>query len=344
MRNSFNTASFSEVVHEIREDAAEGLFRYVGKARHSPLRGLSAEVGPAMFGSVKSARRYSYSVRTPFLPTPAFGVDEPSPMDLALTGIGSCSLMTLVGGGSAKGIVFESVEAVLACGGSDDSPVSICFEIDGDVTDEQIAELLQRVQQRSPNCVTLPASVPVEWDLSRTNAPTARKQQVSHEQPTADQRQSDMRRIRWISGPQSESFADTPAATTPLRVDNPKQLTGVDWGPNPQEYLMMGYAAEVAAYLGAFSRDRLGHDVIWDVTARCTEDVSGLLRADPDAVVHLQDVSCSVSMSPPPPRDASAVEELVDQAVSASSVGRLISEPQAVHISSRRSAAAPPTG
>ncbi|MEU2358669.1 OsmC family protein [Streptomyces misionensis] len=343
MRNSFNTASFSEVVHEIREDASEGLFRYVGKAYYSPLRGLTAEVGPAMLGSVKSARRFSFDIRNPFAPITEFTAAEPTPMDLALTGIGSCSLMTFIGGGSAQGLVFESVEVGLTCGPDDETPTSIEFEVEGEVEGARITELIRRVRQRSPNYASLAAAVPVEWwCLTNVATPSERRRSAPRKPPTAVQAQPDRRRIRWLSGPQSESFARPPSGAASLRVDNPKQLTGVDWGPNPQEYLMMGFAAEVAAYLGAHSRDRLGRDAVWEATARCTEDVSGLLRADPDAVVHLQDVSCAVSMSSPcAPHES--VEELVGEAVSGSRIGRLISEPQVVEISSR-AASSPSAG
>ncbi|GCE00792.1 OsmC family protein [Embleya hyalina] len=345
MRNSFNTASFSEVVHEIREDASEGLFRYVGRARHSPLRGLSAEVGPAMFGRVKSARRFTYALRDPFTPVTTSDTDEPTPIDLALTGIGSCSLMTLVGGGSAKGIVFDAVSVDLTCDHADKAPVTLDFAIDAEIRDERIDELIQRVRQRSPNYATLVAAVPVHWAWEPSTAPTRRGEPADPTRSRRSPARPGTRHLRWLSGPQSESFAHPfSAAATALRVDNPKQLTGVDWGPNPQEYLMMGYAAEVAAHLGAHSRSRLGHEAIWEVTARCTEDVSGLLRADPAAVVHLQDVGCRVSMSSPAASHARSIgdiEELVDEAVSTSAIGRLISEPQIVDMAARRPASSP---
>ncbi|GAA0418147.1 hypothetical protein [Streptomyces luteireticuli] len=321
MRNSFNTAGFSEVVHEIRNDPAEADFWYTAKARSSPHRGLSASLGPALFGSIKSARRFQVDVGDP-AGTP--GADGPLPLHLALTGIASCALTTLVGGGSAQGVVFDSADMELTCqDGAYSSRIAIGGVPDGDV----VAELVDQVEQFSPNYRTLTQHAPVALEFASRPLPDAADGHVPATGTAACL-------VRWVSGTQLLSRPLGPGAGEDLRIDAPKQLTGVDWGPNPQEYLLMGLAADVAAQLGRRSRETTGRPLTWEVTATGREDVGGLLQAVPSAVVHLQDVSCTVHL----PQDAepgteAELEELIRAAFADSPVRDLISTARSADIS-----------
>ncbi|MFI9721792.1 hypothetical protein ACIHFE_19385 [Streptomyces sp. NPDC052396] len=321
MRNSFNTAGFSEVVHEIRNDPAEGDFWYTAKARSSPYRGLSTSIGPALFGTVKSARRFEIEAGDP-AGTP--GADGPLPLHLALTGIASCALTTLVGGGSAQGVVFDSADMELTCKeGKFETRVAV-----GGVSDDGIlAGLIEQVEQFSPNYRTLTQPVSVALDFAAGPLPGTTREHVPAGPPAAC-------RVRWISGTQLLSRPLGPGTGPDLRIDAPKQLTGVDWGPNPQEYLLMGLAADLAAQLGRHGRETTGRPLTWEVVAKGREDVGGLLQADPSAVVHLQDVACTVLM----PRDAEPgtegeLAELVAGAFADSEVRELISAARTAGIS-----------
>ena len=326
MRNSFNTAGFSEVVHEIRNDPAEAAFLYTAKARYSPFRGLSAKIGPALFGTVKSARAYSVELGDP---TEGQAVDGPVPMDLALTGVASCALTTLVGGGSARGVVFDTVEMLLEYGDA----VNCVIEVGGVADDEVMAHLVDQVQNFSPNFTTMTRPVPVHTEYV-TGSDQDDIQEIGHT-GRGDYRNSPAGcRVRWISSTQHEARSTGPGSDTVLRVDAPKQLTGVDWGPNPQEYLLMGLAADVAAQLGHFSRQLAGQPLAWEVVAQAKEDVRGLLQAEPDAVVQLQDVSCTV-FAPPSVEAGPTLEKIVASAFAHSQVKDLISQPQAVDVSLR---------
>ncbi|MBZ4322544.1 OsmC family protein [Streptomyces huiliensis] len=325
MRNSFNTAGFSEVVHEIRNDPAEAAFLYSAEACSSPYRGLSAKIGPALFGTVKSARRFSVELRDVAPDGP--GPDGPLPMHLALTGIASCALTTLVGGGSAQSVVFESADMDIAWDGG---AVTSRIDVGGVPDDATVAELVGQVERFSPNYTTLTRPVPVALRYGPDAAP-ASAGTAEGAPPTGRPAAC---RVRWISGTQLASAPLDPEPGEELRVDAPKQLTGVDWGPNPQEYLLMGLAADVASHLGRCARELTGRALPWRVVVRGTEDVGGLLQADPSAVVQLQDMRCTVP-------DASGLsgaelEKAVAAAWAASEVRYLIEAAPAVRLSSHR--------
>ncbi|MDT7785947.1 MAG: hypothetical protein QOF58_4366 [Pseudonocardiales bacterium] len=310
MRNNINIAGFSEMVHETRGDAAEAWFGYVVEARHSPGRGITASVGPAMLGTVKSSRRYSLAVSDS---APA----DATPMDLALTGVAACSLITLIAGGSAKGLVFDNAEMRI----QHHLGVSCHFEVDG--PDEHVlAELLDKVQNFSPNHRTLAEPVPLDLTLADRSG-RVQCASITADAPTAVT--SAVRQVRWISGAQFESHAVDTAGSV-LRIDQPKP-TGVDWGPNPQEYLLMGLASDIAATL---ARDLGGLE--WTVTARGGVDIRGLLQSAPAVPVGLQGLACTVTMLSGDGFDA-ALSDAVTDAVSRSRVAALIGQPQAIDVS-----------
>lgn len=325
MRNSFHTAGFSEVVHEIKQDPAEASYVYTAVARHSPRRGVSVRIGPAVLGSVKSARKLGTDVGSP-----ADG-DAPSPMDLALTGIASCAVATLLGGGSAQEMTFDGVQMSMEL----DSTGAVRCRIDaeGVADQERLTGLVDRMRSFSPNFTTMTRAVPVSTDF----AAGAVRRHVAVAGPGAGFRPAACR-VRWLSGTQLESF---PACAPPLRVDQPKQLTGVDWGPNPQEYLLMALAADVAQQMGRTA----GDEHVWEVRTRAREDVRGLLLKTLDVVV-LQDVECVVVVPDSQPGSA-AIEKMVSTAFAQSQVRDLISRPHPAEItlaSGRAGAAAAAMG
>lgn len=315
MRNSFYTAGFSEVMHEVKEDPAEAAYRYTATATASPLRGLTARIGPALFGTVKSARDLSTEVA-------GDGEDGPSPMDLALTGIAACGVTTLLGGGSAQEIIFDAAEMVISY---TTGSVRCRLEIAGAADRARLTKLVEQMRSFSPNMATMALAVPmrlrrVAGELSEdiggvtaelTPAPTAR-------------------RVRWISSTQLESYPAGPPDAVPLRVDQPKQLTGVDWGPNPQEYLLMGFAADVAAHLDRLTTQLTGGRHTWEVRTSACEDMRGLLLKELD-FVFLQDVECTVVV-PAALRDDAAADKIVRAAFARSAVRDLIARPHPAEV------------
>ncbi|MFF0879781.1 OsmC family protein [Micromonospora aurantiaca (nom. illeg.)] len=345
MRNNFNTSAFSELKFEIGEDPAEGWFSYTGKARYSPRRGLVAWIGPAMIGTLKSARNFSYQIDD-LLDEPAGSAErdsgqELSPLDLTLAGLASCSLKTLIGGGSARGVIFETVEMLIKLiaspsqdSGCDQSRYRIdCqFEVEADAADELMTELIQQVQEFSPNHRTFTDRMPIKIGYEGSPGPVEMVGDGAGH-VLAPIPADFERRIAWITGPQFESWLPAQMPTARMQIDSPKQLTGADWGPNAQELLLMGLAADVASHLNYFSVRELGARLPWEVTATAGIDAGGMLDSG-DSDVGLQDIQCTVRyLGEDKAEDASSLQRVVDKAARGSVVRTLVAEPQIVNVS-----------
>jgi uncharacterized OsmC-like protein len=329
MRNSFYTAGFSEVMHEVKQDPREAAYLYIARARSSPHRGLSASIGPALFGTVKSVRNLTVELGDGGTGDP----DGPLAMDLALTGIASCGVTTLLGGGSARELVFDGIEMLIEYGPQDRGavanparPVRCRLELDGVIDAKVVTDLVDHMRRFSPNMATLACPVPVRLNQVAGPADTAGRP-VAVDEPAAVEGPPAACRVRWISSTQLESY---PTGRRMLRVDQPKQLTGVDWGPNPQEYLLMGLAADVADQLAKISYQITGNRYDWQVQARACEDMRGLLLKELD-VACLQDVACTVVV-PEALASEPGVGKIITCAFAQSEVRDLIARPRAVEI------------
>jgi uncharacterized OsmC-like protein len=341
VRNNFNTSAFSELKFEIYDDPAQAWFSYVGVARHTPRRGLTAWIGPAMLGTLKSARNFSYQLTDPLHEVTSHAIhcvdNELSPFDLALTGLGSCSLKTLIAGGSAKGITFESAEVNIELVGSpargeeSRNRLDCRFEIDAAMTEEMLTELLGQVQMYSPNHRTLTDRLPVTIEY-RDRLSLFEDSGVDLHRRTFQGGIAE-RSVGWITGPQFESWAIGRRETTSIPVDSPKQLTGADWGPNAQEFLLLGLAADVASNLNDHAVRDLGISLPWEVTASGAVDLGGLLGTR-ESRVGLQDTRCVVRcLSEDEGSFDDRIREVVEKAAHSSIVCALIAQPQEVTMS-----------
>ena len=318
MRNSLHTAGFSEVMHEIKENPAEASYRYTAIACASPQRGVTARIGPALFGTVKSARDFRIAV----------GADDddtgdPSPADLALTGIAACAVTTLLAGGSAREIIFDAAEMVIT---HHAESVHCGLMVEGSADRPRMDELVEQMRNFSPNMATLARAVPIRFGCQ---AGTSARQLFAGERDLPPRLAA--RRLRWLTGTQLESVpVDASAAVQPLRVDQPKQMTGCDWGPNPQEYLLLGLAADITTHLDRASSGLKGERYTWQVVATAREDIRGMLLKDPDCLV-LQDVECTVVV-PAALHGDTAFDDIARTAIARSSVRDLIARPYPVEV------------
>lgn len=318
MRNGFRTAGFSEVMHEIREDSAEASYRYTAVAYASPQRGFTARIGPALFGSVKSARDFTIAVGTD-----DDGTGDPSPMELALTGIAACAVTTLLAGGSARGVIFDSAEMVIA---HQAESVHCRLVVEGAADPALMDELIEQMRNFSPNMATLTRAVPARFSCTAGTSARQLFADAGDLTPPAA-----ARRLRWLTGTQLESSPVVMSTTAPLlRVDQPKQMTGCDWGPNPQEYLLLGLAADIVAHLDRESSRLKGERYTWKVVATAREDIRGMLLKDPDCLV-LQDVECTAVLPAALHGDAS-VDDITRSAFARSAVRDLIARPYPVEV------------
>lgn len=336
MRNGFNTAGFSEVVHEIKNDPAEAKFVYSAKGRRSKITGLTVQVLPALLGTVKSPRQFSFSLKERWIPTPLGEDPIFTPMDLFFAGVGSCMMTTLVGGASARHLALESAVLDLASSTNSDeenltTSVSANFTLATISEDARCEELVGRVTQQSPNYVTLSSAAHVEIRsdaLSSSEARGAEPSVISH----APVSFGDIA-VDWISGTQCLVSSGENSSDSSLRVDAPKQLTGVDWGPNPQEYLLAGLAAEISGLLFKHSFGTPFEGRSWEAVATGVEDVRGFLNTDPEVEVGLQDIEVLVT---PPTGAPEAVGSIVSRAISDSEILTLLTHPTEISLSWRR--------
>ncbi|AZZ55693.1 OsmC family protein [Rathayibacter iranicus] len=338
MRNGFNTAGFSEVVHEITNDSKEAKFVYAVRGRRSKLTGLSVHVLPALLGTVKSPRRFNFSLRESWAEVPLGEVHLPTPQDLFLTGIGSCMMTTLVGGASARHLDLEGADVVLTLSSRDSTTsgfaeaiVSAQFNLTTSSDDSQCQQLVDRVAEQSPNYVSVISGTPVDIV---TDLPPHVRSRVEHWEPLANPiSHVEPVTTSWISGPQCLVITGGRDEGTSLRADAPKQLTGVDWGPNPQEYLLAGLAAEMAGLLFTNSVGTPIEGQAWDVVSTGVEDVRGFLGVGSGVTVGLQDVDCRIIA---PRGSDELIAEIISQAIRNSELAALLVIPVPIELSWRK--------
>lgn len=335
MRNGFNTAGFSEVVHEIKRDPAEARFVYSAKGRRSELTGLTVQILPALLGTVKSPRKFSFSLQGNRISTPLNEESLFNPMDLFLTGIGACMMTTLVGGASARHLALESALLDLAPLLSSNTEscittVSASFILATTSEDERCEQLVERVTQQSPNYVTLTSATSVTISSIEHSSPAL--QTVKSSMPCVPIH-FDGLTVDWISGTQCLALPSEKESASPLRVDAPKQLTGVDWGPNPQEYLLAGLAAEIPDLLFKHSIGTPFEGHAWEAIATGVEDVRGFLGVSSEIAVGLQEIEVSIK---PPTGVSESFDNIASRAILDSQIIALLVKPTKISLSWQR--------
>ncbi|MEU2061849.1 hypothetical protein [Streptomyces sp. NPDC013455] len=349
MRNGFNVASSSEFVNEIRDDAREAQFHYHAAARFRPGRGLRAWTRPAILGRVKSARRFELDLADGWQggsPGDRAGspAREHTPLDLALAAVGVCSLKTAIAGGSARGITFDGIDMVISAdvlpGEADFLPTARVRRLGYDISTRSdadaalIEEVTRQILDRSPNHRTVKDDTELRFrhdgrELACTPAPSP---------AGAGGERTVRRRVTWISGTQFESAGlDHSGSDLPLRVDEAKQFAGVDWAPNPQEYVVLALAAELASLAARAQTAATGSTGEWTVHAHGLLDLRGLMLVDPSAAVGFQTVDCAVEG--PAGLPSADTERYFRAAVEGSALVELLALPHPVEV--RLSSGAP---
>ncbi|MGW4887567.1 OsmC family protein [Streptomyces murinus] len=337
MRNGFNVAGSSEFVNEIRDDAEEARFHYHGGARFRPGRGLRAWTNPAILGRVKSARRFEFDLADGWQSDPADLVHEHTPLDLVLAAVGVCSLKTAIAGGSARGITFDSIEMVISAdvrpGDGGFLPTArvrrIAYDIvtRSDADPDLIEEVTRQILDRSPNHRTVKDGTELhfgEGEQELAWSPEDVPADVSGERTVR-------RHVKWISGTQFESAGlDVDGCRRPLRVDEAKQFAGVDWAPNPQEYIVVALAAELASLAAREQEAATGSAGAWTVSAHGLLDLRGLMLVDPAASVGFQTISCAVEG--PAGTEPAEIERYFRAAVEGSLLVELLALPHPVEV------------
>ncbi|MFI2214225.1 OsmC family protein [Streptomyces sp. NPDC020141] len=291
MRNGMNIAGVSELVHEVQTEPREAIYRYAATASWDAGRGLRARNEPAVLGTVKSPRRFELAVADERGPAAA---DGPTPVRLALTALASCALTTFVGGGSARGVTLESLRLVIAADRVRDettdrlTDLAYALTVRADTGGVDIAEVLAGMEAQSPNHRTLVDAQPLTLVLGGESEPVP-----APPAPAARPGTPVSTTVTWSYSTQFTAVSDDDP--TPLRVDQPKQIAGVDWGPNPQEYLLMALASCVLGQLARLAADRGLPERSWRARAGGQVDIRGLFNIGDDPIVPVHRLTLDIT-------------------------------------------------
>lgn len=285
MINNLNMAGFSEMGAEIRQDPREGHFRYSSRAVLQSRGRAEIFIMPALLGTLKSARQFVMQAAT--RADNAAPSRLPDALDFFAAGVTACALTTFVGGASARGVVLASAELEMRIPtGSAESPLGLHFFADGDgVSGDRISQLADDVMSSSPNVVTIREPRRICYVAAGTTHDLPISAGAADPSREGSGPETRVWRCRWLSGSQMEVVSVRGDQLLTSRVDQPRQLGGIDWGPNPQEMLL---ASLCLAFLSTIDSQR-GH-VAESVAAEAfgLEDVGGLLRVDPNVEVGMQ--------------------------------------------------------
>jgi uncharacterized OsmC-like protein len=338
MKNGVNVAAMSELMHEIHENANEGVFKYGSNVVWSGGDLLKASLPPTYIGSVKSPRRFNWliSIKDNVEKDISLTSDSIySPEEMALTGLGACALLTMVKGCTTRGISLESLDFNLTamCYSSPNLPLErslgdvayeINLEAESDVDDEIFSELIQKLSGSSPNHRTIiepnPLCIKTDRDLEisklSTISPNLNPSPLSIS-------------LAWDYGFQIHVDYDQNNNRRML-LDQPKQVGGIDLGANPQEIILTSLAA---CLMRSFVE--LVHLQSLDVTSaeikvNAFVDMHGMLGMNPNTPVKVQNINLDLSITGS--ADASAINDLLSQAVNNSAVSRLVIEGQSINL------------
>ena len=329
MRNGMNISGFSEIVHEIQQEPAQAIFRYGAYAQYSPAAGMLAGVAPATIGLLRAPRHFEVPIR----PSPALqcqGLLDPAwPQELALAALSGCFLVSAVSGFSARRTTVDhlsmTTRAHLQEAGA--AAPQVRYEIRSG-TDKKLSEALEvieAVKTHSPNHQTFVQPLGLAARLVDAGRPGAWQHFAPLDSAPACAAEAPGQALsldcQWLYGTQlrADFAGQAPEDRRSFPIDQPKQLAGIDWGPNPQEYLLMAIAADVLAQLSR--RQQLPGAVRLDI--RAMVDIRGMCEVAPTPV-HLQNIELDLQVEGWPAAQRSRLQAQLAASIEASVVCALI--------------------
>lgn len=347
MKNGVSIAGLSETVHEIRAQPAEAQLIYRVAAHWEAQGQLLAHIGTNTIGTLRAARDFRlFCTPAPRAASAASALDPLTPMEMALIGIGSDLLATVVLGSSTKRQTIVSASVLLSqAEPRADWSVEYELAVHGDMKPEELIVTLETASRRSANHRALVERNELACSLSEAQPQLAgrrdilggtREVGVSREPwPFAGDRRPQAGKrhlaVRWDYGVQFSAWPDSELARQArFPVDQPKQSYGMDRGPSPQEYLLSGLATSVTETAVALARAR-GLEV-QEVTCRTQgrNDIHGVMGLDPRVPAKLQDITCALGFRGGGSPEQQA--ELAREAVETAEVARLLTHAQPARI------------
>ncbi len=176
MRNGIAADRLSQLAHDIRADASEGVARC--GVQVAWVRGTQARVRslPMRIGDRAVQRDFSWTVDQP---SPCGGEDlAPSAPEFLLSGLGACLVTGFAVGATVMGIRLCSLEielharqdlaSLLQLRGGAQLPltrIDYTIRVSGDGTQEQFERLREKAQMHSPCAMSLLHGVPLHGRL-----------------------------------------------------------------------------------------------------------------------------------------------------------------------------------
>jgi uncharacterized OsmC-like protein len=348
MRNGVSIAFVSELAHEIRERPEEGQFIYRATARRDDARGMECRVNTATAGSIRAAR--NFVIPLPWTePATAGRADLPSAAtELALIGLAACALTTSV---LASTTTRQTISRALvslthgSCAHGMPQELHYVLTMESSHDASAVRSVVEGVLAHSPNHRTFVEPCPLEVTVLDADSRPEGKEQTVGAHVALNESGSRHRhsgrdglpalQVRWDYGVQLSTWprvGDSIAGAHYL-VDQPKQLGGIDRGPNPQEYLLAGLATSLleALHRLATARDLKLGSLVCSCEGRV--DVRGIMGVDESVPARVQDLHAYVQASHPHGR--AQLERLVAEAAELSPVARLLREPLTIEVEAR---------
>lgn len=346
MRNGINLAFVSEVAHEIHDHPEEGQFEYRADVWWNQGDAMTCRIGTVRAGTIRAARGF-------FLPIRAHGDDRsdhaPLPSEateLALVGLASCALTTAILGYTTMSRTLSAACIELVHGPCvEGCPQSLAYRLrfEGEGEPDTVRRVVDGVLAHSPNHRTFAEPNSITAQLEPAGRSDRSLEQVVGGRWVIDEASPRVRSagrngllalpLRWEYGVQLAAWPRV-SATAPHAhhwVDQPKQLGGIDKGPNPQEYLLAGLSASVIETMAKLASLR---DIdLGPIECSCEGrvDVRGMMGVDPSIPARVQDIRCRMStyassLSGP------ELESLLAESLYRSPVARLLREPVGIDV------------
>jgi uncharacterized OsmC-like protein len=177
MRNGIPAAGLSELAHEIRDDAAQGLASYGVAVRWLSGTRAEARTLPMTLGAHRVQRDFAWAIDEP---RQLGGANHaPNPQELLLSGLGACLMVGFAVGATVMGIQLATLEVevrstldlagFLAAREGAAVPmtgIDYTIRVDGDGTPEQFEQLRCQAEAHSPNAMSLLRGVPLAGRLA----------------------------------------------------------------------------------------------------------------------------------------------------------------------------------
>jgi uncharacterized OsmC-like protein len=331
MKNGLNIGGVSEYVHEIRLKPVEAGVRFGAKAVQWGPGLTSVDIATIQVGSVRAARDFRLGAGA----HGDVGI-APTSIQYLLGGLSGCAMNTLVQGLSARGITIRKLELEARCLAPNDGsgPVrDVAYDVmlDADTSDEMVEEMIKFVSCFSPNHRTFLEANEIELQLIAADGSTCNL--TPQFSPAVESRAGMapvQARFAWRYGTQLGGSTWLEGKTPiPLRVDQAKQYLGLDWAPNPQEYVLTALSTQLLNDCEAALRAR-GLEGGLKVTAYGWLDMRGITNVDKTVPVRMHGLKALIAV--PESLQLKAVEDAARTAIATWSSGATVCLPSSIHV------------